>query len=51
MLGAYSALIDIFVNFYEEETRYAVFTYASILIKITSPSQQRKVAPNTFEVE
>ena len=51
MLGTYSGLIDIFVNFYEEETRNAVFTYESFLIKFTCPSQQRKVAPNTFEVE
>ena len=36
MLGAYSSLVDIFVNFYDVEARYAFFTYASFLIKITS---------------
>ena len=38
-MGAYSGLIDIFLNFYDVEARYAFFTYASFLIKITSTSQ------------
>ena len=39
MQGAYYGLINIFVNFYDEEARCAVFTYARFLIKITSTSQ------------
>ena len=39
MLGAYSRLIDIFVNFYDVDTRCAFFTYAGFRIKITSTSQ------------
>ena len=37
--GAYYGLINIFVNFYDEEARCAFFTYARSLIKITSTSQ------------
>ena len=37
--GAYSGLINIFVNFYDKEARCAFFTYARFLIKITSTSQ------------
>ena len=38
MLGAYSGLVDIFVNIYNVEARYAFFTCASFLIKITNTS-------------
>ena len=39
MLGAYSGPIGIFVNVYDEEARYACFTLARVLMKITSISQ------------
>ena len=39
MLGAYSGLIDIFVNYYDVEARCVFFTNACVLIKITSTSQ------------
>ena len=39
MLRAYSGLIGIFVNFHDVEARYACFTLARVLIKITSISQ------------
>ena len=39
VLGAYSRLIDIFVNFYDVDARCAFFTYVDFLIKITSTSQ------------
>ena len=39
MLGAYSGLIGIFANFYDEEARYACFTLPRVLIKLTSISQ------------
>ena len=39
MLGAYSGLIDIFVNYYDVEARCAFFTNARVLIKITSTSE------------
>ena len=38
MLRAYFGLIDIFVNYYFEEARYAFFKNAHFLIKITSTS-------------
>ena len=40
MLGAYSGLIDIFVNFYDVEARVAFFIYASFVIKITGTSNK-----------
>ena len=39
MVGAYSGLVDIFENVYNEEARCAFFTYARFLIKVTSTSQ------------
>ena len=39
MLGAYSGLIDIFVNYYDIEARCAIFNDARFLIKMISTSQ------------
>ena len=39
MLGAYSELMNIFVNYYDVEARCAFFTHSRVLIKITRTSQ------------
>ena len=39
VLGAYSGLLDFFVNFNDVEAQHAFFNYVSFLIKIKSTSQ------------
>ena len=51
VLGAYSDLIDIFVNYYDVKERSAFISNARFLIKMTITNRIMIVVSSTFSVE